>query len=204
MAKISTEMMEELREDFREECLKLERDDKRRLEESVARDYATGLGHTTIMARNGIAYKSTLTTLLDREHVKDMIAANIQGARDAAAIIYMRESLAAGQVLDVLVERAMCKDDPRQHDIGKWLVDRVAPREKLTKVQVEGQIGSASVEVMEEFSEAVGELGRMFELSQGMPSSQDRVIDIPHLHEGKEFIEKRDKAIAPPKVNNES
>jgi hypothetical protein len=126
---------------------------------------------------------------LEKPRVASLVEGHRKGASEALVTLQKNMAMNSHKVLDRLTRCALDEDDPHSIPTARWYMDKVLP--SVSYVVEEGH-HTVDVEVGVQISEGAKAL-------EGFVEARGKGFEIgeedQHLHEGKDFMDERDKGI---------
>lgn len=160
------------------------------VEDALAFDVASGLPRVSLMAKYALK-GAELTKVME----KPRVAMKVEGFRgqleDSVVRLHHRMAIRSSDILDGIMESSLDEDCPHRFSNGRYIIDKLLPNVSYAISDNKHTVDFGAMEVFNEGAKA---------LESFVAKGEKVVIDIkeddPHLHNGKDFIDARDKGIA--------
>ena len=154
-------------------------------------DVASGVPREALLAKYEISYQA-LAKVLEKPRVAGMVDGHRASIGDAMVRLNHRMAIQSDGILQGIIDSAVDDGCPHRFHNARYVIDKLLPN--VSYVATDNHY-TVDVEVMGAFNDGAKELEK-FVGKGGVQEGFALEEDDPHLHIGKEFIDKRDKNLA--------
>ena len=159
-------------------------------ENALAIDVASGLPREAIIAKYELS-PLQLGSILEKPRVKEMVEGRRSSIQDAVVRLHHRMAMQSDEILQGIVDSANDEGCPHRFHNARYVIDKLLPN---VSYEVSESHHTVDVEVVGAFNDGVKDLEKF--IARG--SVEDGFViteDDPHLHQGKDVMEARDKSL---------